>query len=139
MICGFFLMQNTHIDPIKNELDHFPYLNVFYRGSICQDAIIWAWKIPKFWPLKKTPEGAAVKTVFFPALNVPQEQKWTWEPPVLWNFLFKALFLGHIEPILSQKLVKFISEKTKKTQKQPKLMFLLCFKVNILLKHLKTV
>jgi hypothetical protein len=60
-----------------------------------------------------------------------------WEPPVLWNFLCKAHFLGHFEPILSQKLVKFISEKTKKMQKQQKLMFLLCFKVYFFLNHQK--
>ncbi len=40
MIYGFLLMQNTQKDPIKNELNHSQYLNLFYRGSNCQDAII---------------------------------------------------------------------------------------------------
>jgi hypothetical protein len=60
-----------------------------------------------FWRLKKMPGSAAAKTFVFSSQLDPQRIKTMWEPPVLWIFFSRTIYLHGIEPFFSQKYSSF--------------------------------
>ena len=46
------------------------------------------------------PGSAAVEIKFFSSQNTSYQRKTRWDPPVLWNFPSRIIFLHHIKPNL---------------------------------------